>query len=433
MCLPLASIGIWSRWVWRGAEAGSTPMRTGAIPEDWVLRSVGSMGEVIAGKALAAKAPGEHRPYLRTKNVFDGIIDVEDVLFMPMTDPEFERFIVLPNDVLLNEGQSLELVGRCSLYQAEYPGRCAMQNQLLRFRAYHGVSPGFAAHLFRYCQQTGVFSRVALQTTSVAHLGSKRFERLVLAWPPTEREQAAISNALSDADAALSGLDRLIAKKRDLKRAAMQQLLPGETRLPGFRGQWEVRLLGSVGTFLKGSGVRKDESQSGELPCVRYGEIYTDHHDYIRSFSSRISHKVAATAMPLKYGDLLFAGSRETREEIGKCVAFADRFPAYAGGDIVILRPHDPNPIFFGYYCNTPRLNAQKARLGQGDAVVHIGAKSLAAIEIKVPEKEEQTAIATVLSDMDAEIEALERRRDKTRALKQAMMQELLTGRTRLV
>ena len=83
-------------------------------------------------------------------------------------------------------------------------------------------------------------------------------------------------------DALLDGLDRLIAKKRDLKKAAMQQLLTAQTRLPGFHGEWEVKRLGEAGTFLKGSGVKKDEADRGDLPCIRYGEIYTHHNDYIR-------------------------------------------------------------------------------------------------------------------------------------------------------
>ena len=257
--------------------------------------------------------------------------------------------------------------------------------------------------------------------------------KLPLAIPRNVAEQRAIAEALGDVDALLGALDRLIAKKRDLKKAAMQQLLTGQTRLPGFKGEWKVTRLGEVGAFLKGSGVRKDEAMSGNLPCIRYGEIYTHHNDYIKSFNSWICPQVAATAMRIKQGDLLFAGSGETKDEIGKCVAFIEDCEAYAGGDIVILRLNDANPTFMGYYCNTAPINAQKASKGQGDAVVHIGTEALSSITVTLPSLPEQTAIATVLSDMDAEIAALEARREKTRALKQAMMQELLTGKTRLI
>ena len=161
-----------------------------------------------------------------------------------MTDKQFRQFMLKEGDVLLNEGQSLELVGRCAIYGGEYPGPCAIQNQLLRFRAHSGVSGLFASHLFRYCQQKGVFARVALQTTSIAHLGGTRFGQLLLPWPPTEAEQRAVAAALSDADALIESLEQLLTKKRDLKQAAMQQLLTGQTRLPGFHGEWEVKRLG---------------------------------------------------------------------------------------------------------------------------------------------------------------------------------------------
>ena len=250
---------------------------------------------------------------------------------------------------------------------------------------------------------------------------------------PPLLEQRAIAEALSDVDGLLAALDRLIAKKRDLKQAAMQQLLTGQTRLPGFHDEWEVKRLGELGSFLKGSGVKKDEAQSGHLPCIRYGEIYTRHNDYIKEFQSFVSQKVAATACRLKQGDLLFAGSGETKEEIGKCVAFVFEFEAYAGGDIVILRPQGVDSLFLGFCLNAPPVSRQKASRGQGDAVVHIGAGALADVSLPLPPLPEQTAIAEILSDMDAELAALEQRRDKTRLLKQAMMQELLTGRTRLV
>ena len=250
---------------------------------------------------------------------------------------------------------------------------------------------------------------------------------------PSVSEQRAIARALSDMDSLLDALDQLIAKKLDLKQAAFQQLLTGQTRMPGFRGKWERKHLGEIGYFLKGSGVKRDDALSGTLACVRYGEIYTTHHDYIRTFHSRISSDVAATATRLKCGDLLFTGSGETKEEIGKCVAFVTETLAYAGGDILILRAKNVSSLYFGYMLNMPAAARQKASLSQGDAVVHISATALAQVTVDVPSVEEQNAIATVLTDIDSDIAALEARRDKTRDLKQAMMQELLTGNTRLV
>src|ERR1035441_5326578 len=237
-----------------------------------------------AGKALAVDGPGKQRPYLRTKNVFDGRIDIADVLTMPMTDDQFGQFGLRNGDVLLNEGQSLELVGRCAMYQGEYPEPCAIQNQLIRFRAKAGVSGVFASYVFRFCQQSGVFARVALRTTSIAHLGGSRFQRLRLAWPKSEPEQSAIATALSDVDGLLGGLDRLIPDRKDLKQAAMQQLLTGQTRLAGFHGEWEVKSLATICSMKSGEGITSASiDQFSKYPC--YGG------NGLRGYTTRFTHE----------------------------------------------------------------------------------------------------------------------------------------------
>ena len=284
-------------------------------------------------------------------------------------------------------------------------------------------------YLFRITGDPGFWPNRGQAQPFIA-LNDVRDSRIPL--PPTLAEQEAIASALGDADALIESLERLIAKKRDVKQGAMQELLTARRRLPGFTGKWETKRLGEIGVFLKGSGVKKDEAQDGTLPCIRYGEIYTTHEYIVRTFCSWISHSVALTATRLQSGDILFAGSGETKEEIGKCAAFVGSEEAYAGGDIVILRPFNSDSCFLGYYLNSVPINKQKASMGQGDAIVHIGTQSLASIAVVLPSPTEQTAIAAVLSDMDAELAALEAKLSKARAIKQGMMQELLTGRIRL-
>lgn len=198
--------------------------------------------------------------------------------------------------------------------------------------------------------------------------------------------------------------------------------------------EWEVKALGEVGVFSKGLGVSRSESNSGALPCVRYGEIYTDYNDYIKEFRSFISEKVAAGAKLMSPGDILFAGSGETKEEIGKTVAFlggVDR--AYCGGDILILSPsRGYDSKFLGYVCNSQPIVAQKASRGQGDAVVHIRSGSLAEVVIPVPPRPEQEKIAEALSDVDALLAAMTKLIEKKRAIKQGAMQQLLAGKKRL-
>jgi type I restriction enzyme, S subunit len=191
----------------------------------WEVRRVDEKGAVLAGKALAVNAAGPQRPYLRTKNVLDGAIDLSDVLTMPMTEAEFDRFEILDGDVLLNEGQSLELVGRTSIYRNEFKGRCAMQNQLLRFRAFASTSGEFAAQYFRKCQKDGTFANVATKTTSVAHLGSSRFSALELSWP-SQPEQHRIASCLSSLDALITAETQKLEALKTHKRGLMQQLFP---------------------------------------------------------------------------------------------------------------------------------------------------------------------------------------------------------------
>ena len=205
-----------------------------------------------------------------------------------------------------------------------------------------------------------------------------------------------------------------------------------KTDMQRFSGEWETKQLKELGEFSKGRGIKRDDVSDEGLPCVRYGELYTRYQDYILKIASRIPPSIAAIALPIKKGDLLFAGSGETAEEIGRCAAYLDEEQAYAGGDVIVLTPSGQNSIYLGHLMNSPIVSAQKARMGQGDAVVHIYINNLAQVQIELPPIAEQNAIAEVLSDVDGLLNALEVLIAKKRAIKQAIMQQLLTGKTRL-
>ena len=195
---------------------------------------------------------------------------------------------------------------------------------------------------------------------------------------------------------------------------------------------WDTKRLGDLGCFTKGRGIRRDEVSDDGPPCVRYGELYTHYDTFIRKLFSRVRTDVAQSALPIHFGDLLFAGSGETAEEIGRCAAYLGERTAYAGGDIIVLTPTGQNSLFLGYLMNSATVSRQKTRMGQGDAVVHISARNLADIQVTLPSEEEQTTIAEVLSDVDGLLDALDALIAKKRAVKQAAMQQLLTGKTRL-
>ncbi len=173
---------------------------------------------------------------------------------------------------------------------------------------------------------------------------------------------------------------------------------------------WQEVRLGDVGTFSKGTGITKGELVTDGVPCVRYGEIYTKHNYKIKNFHSFISNERDFKKLKIiKDNDLLFAGSGETREEIGKCVSFNHNVEVYAGGDVIIcsIKPEKLRADFASYYLNTLGRN-QMGMLGQGDSIVHIYGRFLKNVTIPVPSLPEQKAIASLLETWDTAIEKTE-------------------------
>jgi type I restriction enzyme S subunit len=197
---------------------------------------------------------------------------------------------------------------------------------------------------------------------------------------------------------------------------------------------WRVFLLGELGPFSKGKGILKEQVISEGLPCIRYGEIYTTHDFIVRKFKSFISDDVAIESKEIKNGDILFAGSGETVEEIGKAVAYIGNEKAYAGGDVIILstKKNDVNPECLSYALETDFVKRQKRVLGQGNSVVHIYSSDLAKIKIPLPPLPEQRAIARVLSAWDEAIHKTEKLITQKELRKKWLMQNLLTGKMRL-
>lgn len=414
-------------------KPGYKQTEVGVIPDDWDVKKLKDVAEIrsgIAKNSRAVVANPVEISYLRVANVQDGYLDLSDISTITLSRDDINRYTVMPGDVLMNEGGDLDKLGRGAIWGGDL-SPIVHQNHVFVVRCKKGILPEFLNAWTSGSASRRYFLVAGKQTTNLASINKSSLGGLPIALPcPSEQQK--IAEALNELDSLIQSLNELTAKKRDIKQAAMQELLTGKRRLPGFEGEWEVKRLGDIGTFFKGSGVTRDQSQGGQLACIRYGELYTAHDNIIREVCSWISPTVAEAAFDLRTGDILFAGSGETKEDIGKCAAFVNHIEAYAGGDIVILRPRGCDSRFLGYFLNCSSIARQKASRGQGDAVVHISSSALSGIVIKIPDRQEQTSIADILVEMDAEIDMLEQQLSKTRALKQAMMQELLTGRIRL-
>jgi type I restriction enzyme, S subunit len=258
----------------------------------------------------------------------------------------------------------------------------------------------------------------------------RTFERLCVALPPLA-EQRAIAAALTDVDALLSGLDRLIAKKRDLKQAAMQQLLTGQTRLPGFAGEWDVKRIGEFTDCTAGGtpSTRTAQFWGGSIRWMSSGELNLKRvYDVEGRITERGLDNSSAKVVPRKSVLIGLAGQGKTRGTVAM-----NYVELCTNQSIAAVFPNStfvPEYLYYNLDSRYDELREMSAGDG-GRGGLNLGI--INAIRVLLPSFAEQTAIAAVLSDMDAELAALEARRDKTRALKQGMMQELLTGKTRLV
>lgn len=366
-------------------------------------------------------------PFLRSECVSDRGLDLRQSMFISNeADNALRRSRVQDGDILMtitgNVGRVVRLhgVGTANINQHIARIRVRDRNFDPRF-VYHYLSQRTMREYYESIVTGQAYPQISLvqvRSTAVPDI------------PDTEQQR--IADTLDDADDWIATLERLIAKKQAVKQGMMQELLTGRERLPGFSDGWSPIRLGEIGSFLKGRGIKRDDVRSTGVPCIRYGEIYTIFGDYTDRAQSFVSSAVAAKALPIRKGDVLFAGSGETKAEIGMSLAYVGDRDAVAGGDIIVLRGIGFNPVFLASILNTPALAAQKARRGQGDAVVHINSTALGSLELCLPRRDEQDAIAAVIWDVDRELCALDERLAKARAIKQGMMQQLLTDRAYL-
>ena len=288
----------------------------------------------------------------------------------------------------------------------------------------------------RACQQFFYYLFLHLEfgklvsTTALPSLSGRQIGAISVPIPPSD-EQHAITEALSDLDGLLSALDALIAKKRTIKQATIQQLLTRKMRLPGFSGKWQMRKLGDVASFFKGSGLSKsDLSPEGKRRCILYGELFTIYGERITEILHGTNRE--GTFFYSTSNDVLMPTSDVTPNGLAtaSCIPFSD---VILGSDILVIRI--PEYLVNGeFLAHTIKMHYnQVMQLVSGTTVFHLYGRDMANFKFIVPNIKEQRAIVAILSDMDTEITALEQRRNKARALKQGMMQQLLTGRTRLL
>lgn len=416
-------------------QSGYKQTEIGVIPEDWELGTLKEAFLKLDAGVSVNSDDSESSDYyiLKTSAVRNGRVNINEAKPVIRSDYARLKCSVKKGSIIISRMNTPAMVGECGFSTIDAP------NTFLPDRLWQiePSSPDYNFQWLNYLLNTEKYSAAIRATAtgtsnSMKNIAKERLLEISIPKPPFP-EQQRIAETLSDVDEMIASLEKLIEKKKAIKQGAMQELLTGKRRLPGFSGEWESVSLSEIGHFIKGSGISRADANSGKLPAVRYGELYTKHDNYLKEYYSHISYDVAQTAVPVTYGAILFAASGETKEEIGKCAAIIDDHIVYAGGDLLIFVPDKPiHPVFFGTLLNSPEVCKQKAQRGQGDAIVHIHANSLSKIRVTIPDYEEQTAIAELLLSTDREIDLLETEVTKARKIKQGMMQQLLTGKIRL-
>jgi type I restriction enzyme S subunit len=407
---------------------GYMQTEVGVIPADWLVKPIDQISTVGRGRVIShreiARSLNPRYPVYSSQTSNDGVMGYLGTF-------EFEGEYITWTTDGANAGTVFARNGRFNCTNVCGTIKLKSENYLFVAKILGEIAP---RHVSRHLGNPKLMNDVMKQ--------------IKVPLPPTKAEQEAIAEALSDADILVESLEQLVAKKRQLKQGAMQELLTGKRRLPGFeikRGykQTELGLLpedwavAPVGLHLRrtpsyGINAAAVPFDSQSLTYLRITDI-TDDGRFIKSSKVSVEHP-AAPAYLLEPGDIVFA---RTGASVGKSYLYnLDDGDLVFAGFLIRLSP-DPErlaPAFLSFYAQSrPYWNWVKAnstRSGQPG----INGREYASLPISLPPtKAEQQAIAAILSDMDAEIAALEAKLAKARQIKQGMMQELLTGRIRLI
>ncbi len=434
---------------------GYKQTEVGVIPEDWQLSNIRDVSAIPMQNGLfyEPKRKGKGVPLINVGDMYTAApVDVDSLELFNATAGEIKVFRVERGDLFFTRSSVVPSgIAYCNIFDSERED-VVFDSHLIRVRP----NTEILEPRYLYLNCIAKHSRTALiaeaKTATMTTIDQGAINRCPVFFPP-KKEQTAIANALSDVDALISELEKLIAKKQAIKTATMQQLLTGRTRLPQFAlradgtpkgtkpselgeipDDWEIYSLGQLikGTQL-GGNYKNSEQETGQ-PLIKMGNLG---RGYIKLDKLEFVVGKAKEVDRLEFGDLLF-NTRNTLDLVGKVSVWRNELSVAFFNSNLMRITFDPALIGSNFYMNAV-MNSNDFVNALSD--IAIGTTSVAAIysrdlfqlKVSLPPKEEQTAIATILSDMDEEIQSLEQRLGKTRQIKQGMMQELLTGKTRLV
>lgn len=401
----------------------------GPIPQEWELTRIGDLGKVVrGGSPRPAGDPryfnGDFIPWLTVAaltNIPDTQLHVSETVGHLTEAGARHSRTLLPNTLIIaNSGATLGVAKILDVRCCANDGIAAVINQ-------HSGDKEFVCHYIN--SQTENLRDVVATGNGQPNLNTTLIREMRIPIPPLP-EQRAIARALSDVDSLISALNALIAKKRAIKLATMQQLLTGRTRLPGFEGEWETKRLGEI------ADIDPEALSAHTSPDFRFNYISLEQVNVgrLEGFTEETFGSAPSRARRvLRLGDVLVSTVRPNLQSHLLYTGQVANAICSTGFAVVRPRPQlaDSSYIFGLVFSDT--VSWQIEKLIGGSNYPAITSNDVRALEVAVPSLNEQQAIGQVLSDMEAEIDALEARVAKTCDIKQGMMQQLLTGRIRLV
>jgi len=388
--------------------AGYKQTEIGVIPEDWDVHEIEDVADVLSGKRIPKGRTLTENitpyPYISVSDMEARSVNLENIRFVPEdVYPLIKKYRIFVDDIYISVAGTLGLIGTIP---KEINGANLTENadRLTNIKC--------DKDYLLYILSSPLIQKTIDETKTLGaqpKLALTRIRKFCIAIPQTKFEQTAISTVLSDTDALIEHLEKLIAKKKAIKQGAMQQLLTGKKRLPGFNGEWKVKKLGEIAEIKKGQLITDRTRINGSIPVIAGGKALAYYHNK----ANRRGKTITVSGSGANSGYVTF----HTK-------------PIFAS-DCSTIEESKNYSIEFIYFL-LQSLQEKIYKMQTGGAQPHIHPSDLNPIIVVVPKLEEQTAIANILSDMETEIESLEHKRDKYTMLKQGMMQQLLTGRIRI-
>ena len=420
-------------------KPGYKQTEMGVIPEDWDVQFLQNLSiKVMVGIASAATHAYRNSgvPMFRNQNIKEGWLDDSDLRFLdPAFDETFQGKRLCGGDLLTAR---TGYPGTTAVVPPEYTGAQSFTSLIIRPNT-SKISSSFLCLYINSPAGKAFFEQSQIGGAQ-KNVNANTLKRMPVAFPGCKEEQEAIASAVAEIDALTSSLEALISKKRGIKQAAMQELLTGKRRLPGFEGEWEVKRLGSEIRHLQ-AGVSVTSTTDNE-------QANTDHYvlktsavfqgRFMPAEKKQISPgEVKRAKTSIRKGDLIIS-RMNTPALVGECgYSDSDHPNLFLPDRLWRADCRDPRVVSsrwltYALSMQQNRLRIKNLATGTSGSMKNISKHSLLDLEIEWPSFTEQVALAAVLSEMDNEIDLINEQLQKANSIKQGMMQQLLTGKIRL-